>query len=501
MKLITNKLKLILLSFTCLAFLLVLTSQQCSEKVGCIERKKFITYVTSISNDGETSKIVSDVNYKIIYLRDSALSIVDSVTPNDKIIEKETNINYGTNASRIVRIISYSQMILDCGKLRNKFCLVEEYHDKKRLVKAIEGIKKMMSKNIQYNCIVIPFFEYGYVDDQDKVALLCLPESKDLYDVMKFRDELSHIIEKVQVNEANNKDSSFNGIERPIHKFITYNPKKMAVAVNTQIKQNIIYMWNDDYSWIKSYSLYEQKGIEGFACPVSTALAKKPQKLAKWNSGLKPQPKPDGCLFLGGDSEDLLLCVADDSGNLETNDENISSELKETNRELHDFIYRVKLLSSYEALLEDKKVRDNCYNNSWNVFRNRLQSEADWALNNCKNIFINVDDETRTKSQKCMTQYTNALQNEKIFLTKKNPLLEKAFDKCVKAVKPNLYSPSKLNSSIKEFMGGKTISFFFKQKSKSSYSNKYESTSGYYNKNFPFISFDEKFESDEVDEY
>lgn len=465
--------------------LFIKTNQQCSTNSGCIQRNKFITYVTSISLDGEISKDVSDVNYKIIYLLKTGISIVDSTNPNDKILENEVGINYGTNASRIVRKIPYSQIVLDCGKFRNKLCEVGNYPDKDRLIKAKEGIKKSISENIESNCIVIPFFEFGYSDPQDKIALLCLPESKDLYDIIKFRDFLSTTIELIQIKEADNKASTFNAIERPVHKCITYNAQKLSVAVSTQIKQNKIYMWNEDSTWVKNYSLYEQKNPDGFACPVTAALAKKPEKLSNWNLGLKPQPKADCCLFLGGESQDLLICIADDSGSLEINDEVCKSELKEINRELHDFIYRVKILNAFNTLEQDDTKRKTCSNAAWNVMRNRLQTAAEWALENCKKFFTFVLDSKDNKTEKCKNQYLFALEHEEDFLTRKTKKLEPAFKLCVKAQKKELYDPQYLEQKIVSFGGSDSISFFFKQK-ENSISNK-----TYFDKLYPFFDIEE----------
>lgn len=485
MKLIKNS-KYLKLALTVI-FLIQLFSislQQCNSGSGCIQRNKFLVYTTSISNIGETSAMVSDVNYKVVYLLNTGISIMDSTNPNDKMMEQEVGLTYGTASSRLIRKIPYGQIVMDCGKFRNKLCEVENYPDKERLEKALDGIKKTMSENVETNCIVIPFFEFGYTDPKDKISLLCLPESKDLYDVVKYRDFLSSTIETIQINEANTRSSTFNGIERPVHKFITYKGDKTSVAVDVQVKSNIIYLNNEDYSFVRSYSLYELKNSDGFSSPITAAIARKPAKMKDWNLGLKPQPRTDCCLFLGGEAEDLLLCVADDNGGLEINDEVCSSEIKEVNKEIHDFVYRVKVLNAFTTLKQDETKRSQCSNSSWNVMRNRIQAASDWAVENCKKFFTNINDSKDNKGDKCKGQYLSILQHEQDFLTRKDKNLETAFKSCVKDRKLNLYNPDYLNKKIESLSSASSVSFFFKQKEQ-------VKSRVFFDQSFPFFSMEE----------
>lgn len=440
------------------------TYQQCNTESGCLRRDKFIVWATNVGKSGEISNDVSDVNYKILYLLDNVLSILDSNNPNDKVLEEEPTMGYGINTSRMVRIIPYSQIVLDCGTFRNKLCTVNSYPNQSRIKRAIGSIKaKAMSENVESNCIVIPFYEYSYNNEDDKVALLCKPDSRDLYDILNYLDILSEVVEKTQLKDAENKSTSFNGIERAVHRMITYDDKHIGIPVSVQVKLNKIILWSDDKKYSRDYSLFEIREPEAFAAKISKAMVKNPTKVDNWNSGLKPLPSEECCFLLNGFASDLLLCVADDSGALEKNNETCESELKSLSTEVHDFIFKLKLTTAYNKIMEDEVKQKKCENKYWNVFRNRLQATTIYVIKNCKAMMTYIQDSQGSKLEKCKGSYTQSLEHEKQFLTRKSPKFAEFYNRCVVDKKVKLFEPEYLQQALESMGLQKTESFFFKQ--------------------------------------
>lgn len=441
--------------------ILEVKSQDCRKDTGCMAKAKFLTYTTSVSIDGLTSEVVKDVNFKLVFLLEKGITIMNTNDSTSKIIEDSANNKFGDNTNMLVRSIPYGQIVMDCGVMKNKLCTIEEYPYKDIVAKARGEISKVMSAFIDTHCIVVPFFDEKYKKKEDKLAIFCLKEAGDIYEVLKYRDLFSRKIEKEQNEESLNANTTNNSINRELKKMVTFNDQHFSVPVDVQIKKNVINLTGNqkEMPFFKAYSLFQLKDPKTFAKVVNEAIPLDPKKLKTWNANLKPSPTEQCCIFYSGETNDLLLCLANDQGNLETNDEKCKTTLKEIENESYEFIYRLQLMNSIQTLQTHTKKQADCSDKLWDNLKKRYEAAGKHAINNCKQIFLYAPDPIDIKSSNCKKQYLLDIDHEIRLLINYDIKFEAPFKKCVVKEFPDIMDTNEFNSKIAVFGGIPTYSF------------------------------------------
>ena len=297
MKLISNK------YFIRTFAILLLTSissiiSTCDLKQGCIMRKKFLTYITYQNKHGDPVPSKTTLNYKIIYVFLDKMIIYGSSKAADARIEPEEKTSKPEDEEKIERIINFGEIILDCDKNHNKLCHISEYNG--LMEKPIfKEIKKGIINSPDIKCIVIPFFENGYKLVHEKMAFTCVSDSKQIQELIEFKNSVSRLIEAFQSNLSRDRFSSFNGLLRKQGNFVTFRSNKQIPVIGRLYGKAINLITNDEKAtFLDSFSLYQLRASNAYF--VKTLLKKKKIK-DDWNSGFDTKPSDDCCLaFPGG---------------------------------------------------------------------------------------------------------------------------------------------------------------------------------------------------------
>ena len=258
-KFIKLKSSLVFLIFVIMFFMNLISyiDCECTIKKGCLTRKKFMSYVTVIGKDGKPILSRSIMNYKIVYIFTDRLVFYTSLDSGSASLEQETQVELKEQESKIERVINFGEIILDCGKFKNKLCHAQEYNGIEQ-IQSFKLVQKVIKNNPDALCLLIPFFENGYEKIHDKIAYICGTEAKDLYNIVSFKQYLSRQIEFYQLNVSLDRYNGFNGLLRKQVNVIvkTKDGKKSAIA--KIFNKGIIFSSMESTNeLVKYYSFYE----------------------------------------------------------------------------------------------------------------------------------------------------------------------------------------------------------------------------------------------------
>ena len=263
-----------------------------------------------------------------------------------------------------------------------------------------------------------------------------------------------------------NEKTIANGIDKSSHEMITFNKQNLAVSVTVKVKLNYILVSSneDGVSYLNNYSLYQLKSPDSFASIVKDAGGPNAEKIKGWNNNLKPQPREQCCIILSGFTSDLLLCSADKTKNLETNETICTSELKLIIVEIEAFLNRVKPAFSFNNLTQNPQKLSSCSDKNWNLMRERMTTIADHVFGQCKQMLVNIRElSSQTLSNNCKNIYLIELNHEKVMLIdlfKTNETkIDQKWGECIENLLPDLNNPEKFNTRLIDIGGVATYSF------------------------------------------
>lgn len=405
-------------------------SCDCTIKKGCLTRKKFMSYVTIVNKDGKPIISRSIMNYKIVYVFTDRLVFYTSLDSGSASLEQETEVEEKEQESKIERIINYGEVILDCGKYKNKLCHAQEY----RGIEKISSFKipqKIIPNNPDALCILIPFFENGYEKIHDKIAYICGTEAKDMYNIISFKQYLSRQIEKYQLIVSLDRYNGFNGLLR----------KQMNVVLKTNVgaKSGYAKIFNkginfySDTKLIKNYSFYQLRKHAHRAMKVKEGLVL--NKIPKdWNQGFQSSPPlPECCIYLDGEQDKITFCLATQNGELESAVDICTNKIDKIFREIQIALRGIFFSESYHEIYSNKFKANNCAGDDFKVFQARARKTVEYSVEtDCKFVmnYVNSDD-YKKKYDWCQKNFADELKLEiQLMSLSSNKVLE-ILNRCV----------------------------------------------------------------------
>lgn len=419
---------LILLAST----VLQLINCECSIKKGCLTRKKFLSYVTVIGKDGKPIISRSIMNYKIVYIFTDRLVFYTSTDSGSASLEQESVVELKEQESRIERVINFGEIILDCGKFKNKLCHAQEYNR----IDQIDSFK-LVQKNVKNNpdalCLLIPFFENGYEKIHDKIAYICGSEAKDLYNIISFKQYLSRQIEFYQLNVSLDRYNGFNGLLRKQINVVlkTKDGKKPAIAKIFNKGINFTSMETSG-ELIAYYSFYELRKHSFGAHKVKEGLEKK-KVPDTWAQGFNPVPLPDCCIYLNGEQSKTVFCLGNKEGQLETAVDICKNRIDRVFQEIRIALRGIYFSESFHEIQNNKSKASNCKSKEFNVFKYRAEKTTDYSVEtDCKLImnYVNTDD-YKKKFDWCKKNFADELKLEMKLMSLKDEAVYQAINNCV----------------------------------------------------------------------
>jgi hypothetical protein len=438
------KLIYLLLIITLLSFTKIKTFG-CTPEIGCLGRHKYMSYVTVLSKTGEQKHAQSIMNYKVIYIFTDKLVFYGSSDTGNPSLESEVEIkNIEQQESKIERVINFGDIILDCGKYKNKLCHAMEYSgiDQISTFKTIKETIKIVPESL---CILIPFFENAYKKMHDKIAYICGTQLKDLYDIINLKNSLSRNIEFYQLNNSLDRFNGFNGL---LHKELNMiiNPEGKTTRTYAKIYNRGIAFINMDTKLFQLFYSYNDLRKIGFgAYKVKDGLLK--NKVPKeWGKGLI-SPIADCCIYLNGEFNKLTACLADDKGDSITAEDICSIKIEKIYSEIRSSLRGVIFSEAFHQINSNELKAKNCESKEFNVFKYRLLKTAEYSIeNDCKKImnYINMED-NENKKQWCKKNYEDELSLEKKLMSLSKEKVYNSIDNCVFNANPGLFDHKKFD--------------------------------------------------------
>jgi hypothetical protein len=419
-------------TFFCL--LINTVKSECNIKFGCLARQKFMSYVTVQGKDGQALPLRTILNYKVIYIFTDRIVFYTSTDASSPSLEPEDSTDQISKIeAKVERVINYGEIILDCGGFNNKLCHAQEYPGIDK-VESFKIIQKGIPNNADVYCIVIPFFENGYKKFHEKMAYVCATASKDLYNVITFKNYLSRKIESYQLKMSNDRYNGFNGLLKRKGKFLITNDNKMQNVVAKIYNRGMSLTANDaTRKFIKDYSFYQQREHNNIATIVSSGLAKN-KVPPNWASGFSSAPLPECCIFFKGESQDLTLCLASNDGeSLETASDICKVKMKSYFTDIWNSLRGIKFAEAYHELKHNQNKISNCKSDEYKYMKWRADKIMDYAINvDCGFVvnYVNGDDYSQ-KLNFCHKNYGDELKLELKLMSLDNEEIYDGINNCV----------------------------------------------------------------------
>jgi len=398
-----------------------------------------MSYVTVIGKDGSPVISRSIMNYKIVYIFTDRLVFYTSVDSGSASLEQEAVVELKEQESRIERVINFGEIILDCGKFKNKLCHAQEYN-KIDQIASFQLVQKTIKNNSDVLCLLIPFFENGYQKIHDKIAYICGTEAKDLYNIISFKQYISRQIEFYQLHVSIDRYNGFNGLLR----------KQLNVVVQTKDgkKSAIAKIFNKGINFISSepsgemilyYSFYEVRKTGFGAYIVRDGLNRKRITDDKWAQGFSPKPLPECCIYLKGEKSKITFCLGTQDGGMETAIDICKIRIGRVYEEIRIALRGVFFSEAYHEILNNKSKASNCNSKEFRVFQLRAEKTTEYAVDiDCRFVmnYVNMDD-YKKKFDWCKKNFADELKLELKLMSLKEEKVYEAINNCVYLSKKN----------------------------------------------------------------
>jgi hypothetical protein len=419
----------------CLCFLILINNinSDCKAIYGCLARQKFMSYVTVQGKDGDAFPLRSIMNYKIVYVFTDRIVFYTSSDAGSTALEPEENEDINKVEAKIERAIHYGEILLDCGKYHNKLCHAQEYPgiDKNESFKLVQ---KTVTSNADVFCLTIPFFENGYMKHHEKMAYICATNSKELYNIITFKNYLSRRIEHYQLKMSADRYNGFNGLIKKRNKFMIRQNNK-TLNVNGKIFNGYITFTTNDEErkFISQYSLYQQRDHNNGAWIVNQGIEKK-KVPDDWSTGFSPVPPADCCIYFKGELENLVMCIASDEGtSFETASDVCKNKMKGIYGEIVNSLRGIKFSEAYHELIHNKMKRADCKSNEYKTMKWRAEKTINYAIGvDCKFVmnYVSGDDYDK-KYNFCYKNYGDELKLELKLMSLDNDDIYNSINDCV----------------------------------------------------------------------
>lgn len=426
--------KIRLLNVLLCVLVVVIVSPKCDQKLGCLSREKFFSYVSYKGPQGQARPDLSKANYKIIYVYEDKLVFYTAKSIGSPVAEEEEEIGLQEDLARIERIVNFEETLLECGSYFNSFCTAGSY----KAVQNFESFKKVKRPDGSEltACFVIPFFENAYPNFGDKVAYICGTTSDEIYKVLKFKHFLSRQIEMQQMRVSADRYNPYLGLifqKSPLDGFVR-GAKKSYTASITGKKLILSELGKETSGDTLIYSFYQQAKTDENVYILSKAITKgviDQNTLAT----LYPNADPETCIFFKGvpspDTQvienDKMVCIPDDVQNKPL----VTLQIYQT---LRMVMKGIKLNDATERLIKNPKRLNDCTDKEYRLIIMRTMNSLKWLLSNdCKMLANNVSDKADNKYPVCETIYDEMIKLTAKQLSLGNESVYNQINNCVYA--------------------------------------------------------------------
>ncbi len=293
-----NKMKLnqiFLLIIMLFSLFSTLYCYDCDQNLGCLLKKKFYGYISSISTRGDSRKMESNINYKNIFVFRDKITFYKASLPQENISEQEIqDLNKEMNEAHIEREIPFRHLTLECGKFQTKVCHAKNLPT----ITKSDAFKKIKAKiaNADDKCVAFSFFDNAYSDVSEKLAILCITDPRQVKELLAFKSFLSRTVSRYHLLEANTRYDSSSGIE--VHKghYISYIGNK-PTQVFASIRSKSILLTTDDKkkSFLKNIQLLGLRNTGAYSLRKASELKKLKEG---WSDNLSSPPPLDCCIVM-----------------------------------------------------------------------------------------------------------------------------------------------------------------------------------------------------------
>jgi hypothetical protein len=335
--------------------------------------------------------------------------------------------------AKIERVINFGEIILDCGKYHNKLCHAQEYPGIDK-IPSYNEVRKKIVNNADVFCLIMPFFENGYMQSHEKMAYICAVAAQDLYNVITFKNYISRKIELYQLKTSNDRYNGFNGLLRRKTKFVaTFDG--MTVPVLASIT-NVGMQFNSadgTNKHLKFYSFYQQRLAKAGAHIVVDGL-KKHKVPPAWSNGINPPPSPECCVFFKGETEDVTVCIAGPDGKqVEGAVDICKNKMKLLYGDFWNTLRGIKFAEAFHELTHNKVKEAKCKSEEYNIMKYRAEKTIDYAINvDCRYVMNYIStDEYQQKHRFCYKNYGDELKLELKLMSLDNESVYNAINNCV----------------------------------------------------------------------
>jgi hypothetical protein len=186
----------------------------------------------------------SNVNFKNVFVFNDKIVFYKAKLPQENLAEQEiSNLNSQMNESYIERLIPFRHLILECGKFQTRICHAKDLPD----ITKSEEYKVIKSKiqNSDDKCVAFTFYEYAFNDVAQKIAVLCITDSRQVKELLSFKNFLSRTVANYHLLEAITRYDSSTGIELANGHFISY-VKNRPIKVFASLRSKGIFLTTDD---------------------------------------------------------------------------------------------------------------------------------------------------------------------------------------------------------------------------------------------------------------
>jgi hypothetical protein len=260
-------------------------------------RKKFFSYVTYQNQDGSKNEQKTSISNKLILVYTDKIIFYSSSESGSSSIENEKPMNKQQDEESIERIINFSDIILDCGFDHNKLCHAENYPQILN-VPTFDIVKRAIPDHPGIKCLTLPFFENSYKKSHEKIAFICVRDSRLLKDLIEFKSSLSRAIESFQMRINSDRFNAFNGLLRKQIPIISFVDNKPVPSIARLYGKKIILVSNDkSSSFISEFSLYQLRNRRAYTAHEAVKLGILDQD---WNGEFEASPTDDCCLVFPG---------------------------------------------------------------------------------------------------------------------------------------------------------------------------------------------------------
>jgi hypothetical protein len=274
-----------------------MTCFDCDQNLGCLLKKKFYGYVSNADTRGVGHIMESNINYKNVFIFKDKIVFYKAKLPQENIAEQEVqNLNPQMNESYIERLIPFRHLILECGKYQTRICHTK---DLPKISQSTEYTTiKTKIANADDKCVAFTFYEYSFQKVSEKIAVMCVTDSRQVKELIAFKNFLSNTVANYHLLEATTRYDASSGIELASGHFISY-IKSKPIKVYASLRSKSIYLTTDDSKkeYVKNIKYIGLRNTGAFSVKKANELKKLKEG---WADKLSSPPPESCCIVLPG---------------------------------------------------------------------------------------------------------------------------------------------------------------------------------------------------------